>query len=314
MMSKHGPRVSIGMPVYNGEAFLREALDCILGQTFGDFEVIISDNASTDCTEEICRSYLSRDNRIRYNRNDQNLGAARNFNLVFGQSQGEYFKWAPHDDLIDRTFLEKCVGILDADPSIALCQSRIRFINDQSVNEGEYTIRMNHVGSYLPHERFHDLILTDHWCIDVFGLIRSSVLRQTSLIQSYIASDRNMLAHIALLGRYHYLQEPLFFSRNHRDRSIWAIPFHSRAAWFDPSSKQRFVFPYWRLLGDYCKTVHRTTLRRAEAIRCYMSIVAWVFVYWKKLFKDLLVAIYQEMPLPLWDYGVSHRQQHSRIL
>ena len=112
-MLNNKPRVSIGMPVFNGENYLAEALDSLLTQTFSDFELIISDNASTDKTEEICRAYAVRDQRIRYFRNQENLGASRNYNRVFELSSGEYFKWAAHDDLCAPEFLGRCVDVLD---------------------------------------------------------------------------------------------------------------------------------------------------------------------------------------------------------
>ena len=93
------PRVSIGLPVYNGQEFLEETLHSILNQTFNDFELIICDNASTDRTAEICRSFAKRDRRIRYYRNEINLGAAKNFNGVFFLARGEYLKWSDNDDL-----------------------------------------------------------------------------------------------------------------------------------------------------------------------------------------------------------------------
>jgi glycosyltransferase involved in cell wall biosynthesis len=120
------PRVSIGLPVYNGENYLAETLDSILAQTFTDFEVIISDNASTDRTETICRQYAAQDRRIRYLRNTSNLGAAKNYNRVFELSQGEYFKWNGHDDPLAPVFLERCVAVLDRHPGVVLCFARNR--------------------------------------------------------------------------------------------------------------------------------------------------------------------------------------------
>ncbi len=123
------PRVSVGLPVYNGENFIKDALDSILAQTFEDFELIISDNASTDGTQQICRQYTSKDQRIRYIRNDGNIGASKNFNQVFELSSGEYFKWIAHDDLCAPEFLERCVEVLDQDPSIVLCFARPKAID-----------------------------------------------------------------------------------------------------------------------------------------------------------------------------------------
>lgn len=97
-MDRSRPVVSIGMPVYNGEKFIREALDSLLAQTFTDFELIISDNASTDATESICRDYAEEDSRIRYIRQQENLGALPNFQFVLNEAFGEYFMWAACDD------------------------------------------------------------------------------------------------------------------------------------------------------------------------------------------------------------------------
>jgi len=99
------PLVSIGMPVYNGARYIREALDSLLGQTFTDFELIISDNASTDSTEAICREYAAKDQRIRYIRQSHNLGASGNFKFVLDQALGEYFMWAAHDDKWSSNYL-----------------------------------------------------------------------------------------------------------------------------------------------------------------------------------------------------------------
>ncbi|MEO1346882.1 MAG: glycosyltransferase family A protein, partial [Pseudomonadota bacterium] len=123
--SNQSPRVTIGVPVYNGDAYLAEALDSILNQTFTDFEVIISDNASTDGTEQICRDYAARDDRVRYIRQEKNLGAAPNFNLLVPIARGEYFKWAASDDLIAPEFLNYCVEALEKefDASLAMTQT-----------------------------------------------------------------------------------------------------------------------------------------------------------------------------------------------
>ena len=117
-------RVSIGVPVYNGETYLPQALDSLLAQTYPDVEIVISDNASTDATENICRDYANRDDRIRYYREDVNRGLSWNFNRVFELSRGEYFKWAAADDICVPEFVERCVDVLDEDKSIVCCHAR----------------------------------------------------------------------------------------------------------------------------------------------------------------------------------------------
>jgi glycosyltransferase involved in cell wall biosynthesis len=101
MKSKHIPKVSIGMPVFNGEQYIHKALNSLIAQTFTDYELIISDNASTDSTELICREYAAKDNRVRYVRQDSNLGGPANFKFVLDEAVGEYFMWAASDDIWD---------------------------------------------------------------------------------------------------------------------------------------------------------------------------------------------------------------------
>jgi len=115
LLSGYVPAVSIGMPVYNGEKFIREALDSLLAQTFSDFELIISDNASTDNTEKICQEYLSRDSRIKYIRQDFNKGPGANFRFVLEKSVGTFFMWAACDDTWESNWLEILISELKKD-------------------------------------------------------------------------------------------------------------------------------------------------------------------------------------------------------
>ncbi len=129
-MTEIRPRVSIGLPVYNGGQFVSKAIEAVLGQTFSDLELIISDNASTDSTEEICLAYASRDKRIRYYRNAANVGVNPNYRRVFSLATSEYFKWVTHDDLQTLDFLEKTVPILDRDPGVVVCYPRVVVIDE----------------------------------------------------------------------------------------------------------------------------------------------------------------------------------------
>jgi glycosyltransferase involved in cell wall biosynthesis len=130
-MTRTTPRVSLGMPVYNGEAYLEEALRSLLGQTFEDFELIISDNASTDRTRSICLDYAAHDRRIRFLRNEINVGFCRNQNRVIESSTGEYFLLTHHDDVRAPNYLERTVAVMDADPSIVVCYTKTRDIDER---------------------------------------------------------------------------------------------------------------------------------------------------------------------------------------
>ena len=278
------PLVSVGLPVFNGAKYIREALDSILAQTYPNFEVIISDNASTDSTKEICLEYTAKDSRIRYYRNKKNLGASKNFNLVFMLSSGKYFKWAAHDDLIAPRFLEKCISVLNQDQSIALCCSKIGCINEQGTLVGTHDYKLR-IDSRKPDERFGDLIRISYPVFELFGVIRRSVLKRTPLIGNYIGSDKNQLAEIALIGRIHRIPEQLFFQRVHSQAyssvfydSARARPgYEEELFWW--TGANRLSFPYsihTRMCLEYFRSVRRAPLERFERQLCYLELVKWL--------------------------------------
>ena len=121
VVSSRAPRVSVGLPVFNGERYLARAIESVLRQDFADFELVVSDNASTDRTGEICEEYARRDARVRYVRNPRNLGAGPNYDRCFRLARGEYFKWAAHDDRLAPDYLSQTGAALDAAPDAVLC-------------------------------------------------------------------------------------------------------------------------------------------------------------------------------------------------
>jgi glycosyltransferase involved in cell wall biosynthesis len=273
------PRVSIGLPVYNGARYLATALDAWLAQTFTNFEVIISDNASTDATPAICAQYAARDRRIRYSRNAANIGGAPNFRRVFHLATGEYFVWATHDDLHAPTFLERCVAGLDGDPTVVVCYPRVRIIDANGAAVEDDDTHLPRIGSARPHERFSDLVRWDYKCYEMLGLIRASVLRVTPLIASYIASDRALRAELGLRGRFHEVPEYLLFNRDHSERSTRAlVQHHLRGAWVDPALAGKRVLPHWRILIEYVRCIRRVPLSRGERLRCYGHLTRWLRV------------------------------------
>ena len=268
-------RVSIGMPVYNGENFIREALDSILNQTFQGFEVVISDNASTDQTEAICKAYAARDSRIRYYRNKENLGATRNYNRVFELATGTYFKWAAHDDVIAPDFLEKCVAVLDEDPSIV-----VSYASTVAIDQAGSVLRVEEnpmrTDSITVSERFFDLVYY-HQCFPFCGLIRTDVLRTTPLIQSHAGSDGCLLVELALHGRIVEVEGCLLFLRSHPQQSTRKHPdARERVVWFDPAMSNKLSFPAWRILWSYAASLRRVPLRLYDRIACSWSLLKWV--------------------------------------
>ncbi len=216
--------VAIGMPVWNGEAFLSKAIELILAQTYRDLELVISDNASTDATAKICLTYAKRDARIRYIRQETNIGAAANHNELVRRSSSRYFKWAAHDDVLAPEFIQECVRVLDHDETTVLCSPATVLINEDGSPVRYSAERGAMVDSYGrnwpvtpeknpllasddPADRFAAVVLKMVMCLEIFGLIRRSALEKTSLQPSHVGGDKVVLAALSLLGSFHLLEE-----------------------------------------------------------------------------------------------------------
>ncbi len=274
-MGDNVPRVTIGLPVYNGEPYLVQAIESLLGQTYPRFELIISDNASTDGTSSICRDFERRDPRVQYSRNETNVGAAVNYNRLVDMARGEYFKWAAHDDLCAPEYLEQCVDVLDREPSVVVCYPRTRIIDEEGRDKGEYPDDL-HLDSPRTHERFRDVMFREAGeCNAVFGLIRTPVLRRTGLIGNYPASDMILLSELALHGNFHEVPEPLFQRRDHPETSMRAnVTSGDRAAWFDPEKADRLQFTHWRWAIEYHRAIRRAGA--GHGLRCYSYLGKWM--------------------------------------
>ncbi len=270
------PRVSIGLPVYNGENYLNECITSVLSQTYEDFELIISDNASTDNTRAICGEYKAIDKRIRYHRNSENFGYAKNFNTVFELSTGDYFKWISHDDLMHPKFLEVCVGLLDECPDLGVIYPGLAYIdfkgNVVKKCKDDFSLLTEH---YLG--RLHDLMNfeckgTDiYWAI--YGLVRSDILKRTSLHGSYVAADRVLLLELALLGKMKSINDVLLYIRIHPESSMnkYRSPMQ-RYRWVNSKGTYTYVFPAWNVCYQHYKAVSKYKMSLTERLRAYWEI------------------------------------------
>jgi glycosyltransferase involved in cell wall biosynthesis len=232
------PKLSIGIPVFNGQEFLPELLDSLLAQTFSDFEILICDNASNDRTAQICSEYGGRDPRIHYILNERNVGAIQNFNRVFELSTAPLFKWAAHDDLYHENYLDACVGLIEENPDTVLAHTGTAFIDEKSATlpfeqetgsfidpktRARYWADDLSIGdSPIAISRFWQVLTRARWGTHMFGVVRREILQKTSLLPNFAGSDRAMLAELALLGRFRCANERLFFKRFHANVS-WAL-------------------------------------------------------------------------------------------
>ncbi len=270
-MPTSAPRVTIGMPVYNGAQFLEETLQSILAQTFTDFELIISDNASTDATADICKRYAAADSRIRYIAQESNIGAAPNYNFVLKEAHGEYFKWAAHDDLCLPAFIERCVSAMDADAQIVLAYPIVTHIDDHGKIIEVYDSRF-HLMDDSPVQRLKGVFGAPPKCSPIFGLIRTDVLRKTGWMGAYVASDRVLLGELAVWGKLYEVNESLFHRRIHAGISTEAFG-RTRAllaSWFDPKNRGRAKAqaPDWQRLIEQIRGTHRAPIGFLQKLRC----------------------------------------------
>lgn len=293
------PRVSIGLPVFNGENYLQSAVDSILAQTFADFELIISDNASSDRTEPICREYVDRDSRIIYVRQSQNLGAAPNYNFVFQQSRSQYFKWAAHDDVLHPEFLENAVEVLDTRPEVGLVFSKARQVDENGEVVGtydQYYTRMR-MSSEQAHKRFGDMVCQQHNCFALFGLMRRELMATTGLHGAYPGGDRTFLGEIALRSRIYQKPAYLFDRRDHPEAYSYRRGIRN-LAWWDTTKPSGLTFPNWRVLREYVVAIERAALPSPERILCYLQLARWLVgptwyrQRWLMLIGDLLFGVW----------------------
>jgi glycosyltransferase involved in cell wall biosynthesis len=207
-VNDRAPIVTIGMPVYNGAKYIREALDSLLLQTFIDFELVISDNASTDGTAEICRKYAKMDERIRYVLHSENLGPIANFQFVLSEAQGEYFMWAAHDDRWASTFLERTVAVLKCDEGCGLAFSNFIVRDLESGKEMLHQVIPSNSKSAI----YNYITRTLNMCPSlIYGLYRLDKIKNIKLMLFDFA-DVHFIAELALKARIQVIDEYLYIA------------------------------------------------------------------------------------------------------
>lgn len=271
-------RVCIGMPVRNGQRYVQQAVESILAQTFGELELVISDNASTDDTERICRKLAEKDPRIHYTRLTENIGALANFWRVYHLSGGQYFKWASHDDLLEPTFVQRCVEALDADPTAVLAYPRARLIDSRDRCLGELVRRLP-TDLDQPQARFAAVVLADQgpaYNLEMYGLIRRNAMGMIPMDSGYPGADRVFLARLCLYGRFIEVPQAVLFSRVYPENSCRAPLVHSELPsweWLDPHYAQGVAFPQWRLMWEQMLSAGYGWLNTRQRLLCLAAVI-----------------------------------------
>lgn len=275
------PSVSMGLPVYNGSPHLKEAIESLLAQTFGDFEIVISDNASNDDTQDVCEYYARRDRRVRYHRNAENIGLINNFNRVFDLAETPYFKWVAHDDLHEPRYLECCFPPIRDDPSISVSHCETALVDTagtplpyeadlncciDAANDCRWLLdRADCATGASAARRFRDVLAYQIMCSPVYGLMPRHLLKQTDLQQTFFSSDKLLLAHMALMGRFRIAPEILFKKRMHAGMTS-VMKGASQKTHIDPASGSRSLRS--QKLSGYLDILKRSKLSPGQRVAC----------------------------------------------
>jgi glycosyltransferase involved in cell wall biosynthesis len=272
------PRVTIGMPVYNGARHVAQAIDSLLAQTFTDFEIIIADNASTDVTGEICAAYPARDPRVRYVRHGTNRGAVFNWNFVVHEARGQYFKWASANDYCAPTMLERLVHVLDTEPTVAVTYGRTAFIDDEGQPLGEYP-HDPEVLDARPSVRFERLCRELRANNAQSGLIRLDVLRRTGIERSFPGGDMGLMFELALHGGFRRHPEVLLYRRMGQQSATKFRTAAELRAFLDPAKRRQHRFVTWQTHADYVASAMRAPLPLRERLAVLRHILrsGWWF-------------------------------------
>jgi len=247
------------MPVYNGELFIRKRLDSVLLQTFENFELIISDNASTDCTASICEEYVKKDKRIHYVRQEKNKGASWNFNYVLQEAKFEYFVWAAVDDVWFPKFLEENIKVLQSKDNCVGSMSKIKLhgvqeakINSNSINLSfqnflrkiRYTLKP--VDIYPMSGSYEDKICTflkKSRLQVVYGMYRTKALKESMIKEEFVGNDHALIMKILRHGDIYVVNQVLIdiFNAGAAKKGMLSLTRQYK------SSKIGTIFPYYPL-------------------------------------------------------------------
>lgn len=266
------PRISIGMPLYNCEKYIGEAIEAHLRQTYTDFELIITDNASTDRSGEICKAYAAKDPRVKYHRNPENVGAGGNFRRCFELATGEYFRWTPSDDLVGPELLELCVEVLDHDPSVLIAYPQTRLIDGEGRIIEDYDENL-HLMQDRPSTRYKEVMRRLRLCNVQYGLTRRAIMARTGLMRNYAGGDIPLILEFSLYGKFYEVPEHLFYRRMHEGASSAMKDVKDVMALYDPKKREKFFARNWVHMGANILSVTRAPISFPEKLSLYGFIL-----------------------------------------
>lgn len=283
-------RLTFGIPVYNGERFLPAALDSLRAQDLQDIRIVISDNGSTDGTQDICRRAAAEDPRVIYHRYEQNRGGIWNYGNVLALADTELFSWMAADDIKLPAFASACVDALDgAGPSAVFACPRTRIIDSAGIPYEDLNDLSLGLDAAAPHDRIRNL-LTAQASHPMYGVIRMDALARTRGVRSTLGDDVILLVELLCQGSMVLVPGHLFLQRRHDSQvSVQGV---TSSSWFAPGQKPNRSFAETRTNIELYRGIAHSQLPFAEKLRGWAALgPAWVFPRWRAMVRDVANAI-----------------------
>jgi glycosyltransferase involved in cell wall biosynthesis len=278
-MADGKPLVSIGMPIYNEGPYLRKALDSLLGQEYRHIEVIITDNASRDDTESICREYAARDGRVRYVKNETNVGAIENFNLAFRLSTGDYFMWASGHDLRTAGYVSKCVEVMERDRGVVLCYPEVAHID---LDGNVYEVCSDFQTTFhRPTDKVGRLMCFLYSICPpdvIHGVVRRGAVDNLMRFEYVWIPDYLILIRLCLAGSFAQVRGEFLYVRILRgavETDDDRLKRYQRT-FFPGGTPPRRWFPYWGLVRGCLASVSRERIPLGRKVALYVGLLLWL--------------------------------------
>lgn len=283
------PALSFGLPVFDGEKYLATALESVQHQDLENIEIVVSDNGSTDGTEEICREAARTDPRIRYLRSSVNRGGAWNFMRVAKAATSPLFSWMAADDIKLPTFASSCLAALAENGDAVLAYPQTQLIDGEgrvfeNLNDGSMGL-----DAPSPHLRVRNLLGSQASHV-TFGVIRMSALHRTRGILPVVGDDMVILVELLCQGKAVLAEGRCFWQRRHAEQ--FSALAEGQVRWYAPSGSLRFAFPQTRVNIELYRAAAASSLPVSEKARCWAQITShWVLPRWRGMARDLLMAV-----------------------
>jgi glycosyltransferase involved in cell wall biosynthesis len=284
-------KVVIGLPVYNAQKYLGAAIESHLGQSFGDFDLVISDNGSTDATAEICADYGRKDRRIKYFRSPENRGILWNHRRVFEaiESPEQYFRWAGADDIIEPGLLEAMVAVLDDRPEVVAVMPDTKNIDDDGEIVGSMA-RVLDLQSFEVFQRASDILLANYQHVIAYGLHRASTLRAMRTRPDYPGWDAVFAWELALRGQVVQIAGAALLRRFHPGSISRVKTVKEMRKWVEPTAKSGMSFPHWTWAYERARVLFASPMSTRDRWR--IGVLLARFTMWQRgsLMRDVTQA------------------------